>query len=90
MNEPGYSRSASADSGQVGLADADHGECQGRRYAREVDLAPGGWETWSWDESLFAGAASYYEQGRTPYAPGLADAFARSLALERHLDTRTG
>ncbi len=38
--------------------------------------APGGWETWSWDESLFAGAAGYYEQGRLPYAPGLADAFA--------------
>ena len=39
-------------------------------------------ETWSWDESLFAGTARYYEQGRTPYAPGLADAFARSLALD--------
>jgi hypothetical protein len=42
-----------------------------------------GWETWSWDESLFAGAAGYYEQGRLPYAPGLADAFADSLGLDR-------
>jgi SAM-dependent methyltransferase len=41
-----------------------------------------GWETWSWDESLFAGAAGYYEQGRLPYAPGLPDAFAHSLALD--------
>jgi tRNA/tmRNA/rRNA uracil-C5-methylase (TrmA/RlmC/RlmD family) len=58
-----------------------------------VDLAPGGWETWSWDESLFAGAARYYEQGRTPYAPGLADAFARGLALDgqgRLLDVGCG
>ena len=52
-----------------------------------------GWETWSWDESLFAGAASYYEQGRLPYAPGLADAFAHSLALDgqgRLLDVGCG
>jgi ubiquinone/menaquinone biosynthesis C-methylase UbiE len=58
-----------------------------------MDLASGGWETWSWDESLFAGAASYYEQGRLPYAPGLADAFARSLALDgrgRLLDAGCG
>jgi hypothetical protein len=47
-----------------------------------MELAAGGWETWSWDESLFAGAARYYEQGRLPYAPGLADVFARSLALD--------
>jgi ubiquinone/menaquinone biosynthesis C-methylase UbiE len=58
-----------------------------------VDLASGGWETWSWDESLFAGAARYYDQGRLPYAPGLADAFARSLALDgqgRLLDVGCG
>jgi SAM-dependent methyltransferase len=58
-----------------------------------VDLASGGWETWSWDESLFAGTARYYEQGRLPYAPGLADAFARSLALDgqgRLLDVGCG
>ncbi|HKE73110.1 MAG TPA: hypothetical protein VKB57_05820 [Acidimicrobiales bacterium] len=35
----------------------------------------GGWETWTWDPSLFAGAASYYDRGRLPYAPGLAAAF---------------
>jgi ubiquinone/menaquinone biosynthesis C-methylase UbiE len=58
-----------------------------------VDLASGGWETWSWDESLFTGAARYYDQGRLPYAPGLADAFARSLALDgqgRLLDVGCG
>lgn len=58
-----------------------------------MDLASGGWETWSWDESLFAGAARYYEHGRLPYAPGLADAFARSLALDgqgRLLDVGCG
>lgn len=53
----------------------------------------GGWETWSWDASLFAGAAPYYEQGRLPYAPGLADALASSLALDgqrRLLDVGCG
>jgi ubiquinone/menaquinone biosynthesis C-methylase UbiE len=49
-----------------------------------VNTVSGGWEAWSWDESLFAGAAGYYEQGRLPYAPGLADAFAQSLALDGH------
>jgi len=52
-----------------------------------------GIDPWSWDESLFAGAAGYYEQGRLPYAPGLADAFARSLALDgqgRLLDVGCG
>ena len=52
-----------------------------------------GWETWEWDESLFAGAAPYYEQGRLPYAPGLADAFAGSLDLDgrgRLLDAGCG
>jgi SAM-dependent methyltransferase len=55
--------------------------------------AGGGWEAWTWDESLFAGAAEYYEQGRLPYAPGLADVFARSLALDgrgRLLDVGCG
>jgi ubiquinone/menaquinone biosynthesis C-methylase UbiE len=63
------------------------------RYSHAVDPAPGGWETWSWDESLFAGAAGYYEQGRLPYAPGLAGVFARSLALDgrgRLLDVGCG
>jgi SAM-dependent methyltransferase len=58
-----------------------------------VNTAPGGWETWSWDESLFAGAAGYYEQGRLPYAPGLARVFAASLGLDgrgRLLDVGCG
>ncbi|MGH3253883.1 MAG: class I SAM-dependent methyltransferase [Streptosporangiaceae bacterium] len=58
-----------------------------------MNTEPGGWETWSWDESLFAGAAGYYEQGRLPYAPDLADVFARSLALDgrgRLLDVGCG
>jgi len=44
----------------------------------------GGWEQWQWDETLFAGAARFYLQGRTPYAEGLADAMADAL----HLDGR--
>jgi SAM-dependent methyltransferase len=44
----------------------------------------GGWELWEWDESLFAGAARYYEEGRLPYAPGLADALMRGLGLDGH------
>ena len=58
-----------------------------------MSAAAGGWETWSWDESLFAGAAGYYERGRLPYAPGLADVFARSLGLDgrgRLLDVGCG
>jgi 2-polyprenyl-3-methyl-5-hydroxy-6-metoxy-1,4-benzoquinol methylase len=58
-----------------------------------VNAAAGGWQSWSWDESLFAGAAEYYEQGRLPYAPGLADAIARGLALDgrgRLLDVGCG
>jgi SAM-dependent methyltransferase len=53
----------------------------------------GGWETWTWDESLFAGAASYYERGRLPYAPGLADVVERRLGLDgrgRLLDVGCG
>jgi hypothetical protein len=55
--------------------------------------AGGGWETWRWDESLFAGAGRYYEQGRLPYAPGVAAAFGRSLSLDgrgRLLDAGCG
>ncbi|HTX26277.1 MAG TPA: methyltransferase domain-containing protein [Streptosporangiaceae bacterium] len=58
-----------------------------------MTTARGGWETWSWDESLFAGAAGYYAQGRLPYAPDLAGVFARSLALDgqgRLLDVGCG
>ena len=37
---------------------------------------------WTWDETLFAGAAKYYAAGRLPYAPGLAQAMAEALALD--------
>lgn len=53
----------------------------------------GGWEQWEWDPSLFAGAAQYYEEGRFPYAPGLADAVGRDLGLDgrgRLLDVGCG
>lgn len=36
-------------------------------------------DTWEWDVSLFSGAAQYYEQGRLPYASGLADAISGIL-----------
>ena len=55
--------------------------------------AAGGWESWRWDESLFAGAAGYYQQGRLPYAPGLADVLGRRLGLDgrgRLLDVGCG
>lgn len=29
------------------------------------------WLEWEWDETLFAGAAAYYDRGRLPNAPGL-------------------
>ncbi len=53
----------------------------------------GGWEQWQWDPSLFAGAARYYEEGRLPYAPGLADALREHLGLDgrgRLLDVGCG
>ncbi len=37
---------------------------------------------WEWDDTLFSGTASYYERGRLPYAPGLADALAEELRLD--------
>ncbi|MHB8463802.1 MAG: class I SAM-dependent methyltransferase [Acidimicrobiales bacterium] len=38
---------------------------------------------WEWDETLFAGAAPFYERGRLPYAPGLADALAAAIDLDK-------
>jgi SAM-dependent methyltransferase len=52
-----------------------------------------GWESWQWDETLFAGAAPYYVQGRLPYAEGLAHVLAESLQLDgrgRLLDVGCG
>lgn len=48
----------------------------------DMDGEPDGWESWRWDATLFAGAAEYYERGRLPYAPGLAEAFRDALALD--------
>ncbi|KOX02015.1 MULTISPECIES: class I SAM-dependent methyltransferase [unclassified Streptomyces] len=48
---------------------------------------------WEWDETLFAGAAPYYQQGRLPYAPGLVPRLAEVLAADgtgRLLDVGCG
>lgn len=48
---------------------------------------------WEWDETLFAGAAPYYDRGRLPYAPGLAEALRDALELDgrgRLLDVGCG
>lgn len=48
---------------------------------------------WTWDASLFSGAAPYYDRGRPPYADGLAAALADALALDgsgRLLDVGCG
>ena len=42
----------------------------------------GEWFDWEWDETLFAGAAAYYDRGRLPNAPGLADSFQTALGLD--------
>lgn len=39
-------------------------------------------EGWEWDETLFRGSARYYERGRLPYPPGLADTIAATLGLD--------
>lgn len=52
-----------------------------------------GWEDWTWDETVFAGTAPYYRQGRKPYAPALAEALAAHVSLEgepRLLDVGCG
>jgi SAM-dependent methyltransferase len=52
-----------------------------------------GWEEWTWDPTLFEGAARHYVAGRLPYAPGLADAMAAALGLDgtgRLLDVGCG
>ncbi len=50
-------------------------------------------DSWSWDETLFQGAAEHYDVGRLPYAPALSEAFADALALDgkgRLLDVGCG
>ena len=47
-------------------------------------MSAGGWQDWEWDETLFAGAAPYYTQGRLPYAEGLAEALRTALGLDGH------
>ena len=59
----------------------------------DEDHAGFGWEEWRWDETLFAGAAAYYERGREPYAPQLAAAISEALSLDgtgRLLDVGCG
>jgi SAM-dependent methyltransferase len=46
---------------------------------RAVRVVGGVVADWEWDETLFSGTAAYYERGRPPYAPGLADALAEVL-----------
>lgn len=51
------------------------------------------WEDWTWDETVFEGAAAYYRQGRKPYAPALVGALAEHLSLDgrgRLLDVGCG
>jgi SAM-dependent methyltransferase len=51
------------------------------------------WESWTWDETLFKGAAPFYERGRIPYSENLAEAFRVSLGLNgtgRLLDVGCG
>ena len=50
-----------------------------RARGRYIPVVPGEWFEWEWDETLYAGSATYYSQGRLPYAPGLAEAFRISL-----------
>ncbi|MFF1654054.1 class I SAM-dependent methyltransferase [Streptomyces sp. NPDC058255] len=48
---------------------------------------------WQWDDTLFLGAALYYQRGRLPYAPGLADVLAEALrpdGLGRLVDVGCG
>jgi ubiquinone/menaquinone biosynthesis C-methylase UbiE len=56
-------------------------------------MTPSPPEGWQWDETLYLGSAPYYARGRPPYAPGLADALRRILALDgqgRLLDVGCG
>ena len=61
--------------------------------ALQDPVVPGEWFEWEWDETLFAGAAAFYDRGRLPNAPGLADALQKALGLDgrgRLLDVGCG
>lgn len=48
---------------------------------------------WKWDETLYAGSAAYYPDGRMPYPPGVVDAVRGELGLDgtgRLLDVGCG
>src|SRR3954454_7431956 len=50
-------------------------------------------EGWRWDETLYAGSATYYRVGRMPYPPAIAEALERVLGLDgtqRLLDVGCG
>jgi SAM-dependent methyltransferase len=50
-------------------------------------------EGWEWDQSLYAGAAQYYQAGRMPYPAELGDVLAGALGLDgtgRLLDVGCG
>jgi SAM-dependent methyltransferase len=67
-------------------------EC-GIRLSRDDLVTPPPPEGWQWDETLYLGSAPYYLRGRPPYAPELADALRRILALDgrgRLLDVGCG
>jgi SAM-dependent methyltransferase len=58
-----------------------------------VHTVPSDLFDWEWDETLFAGAAAYYDRGRLPNAPGLAEALQNALGLDgrgRLLDVGCG
>ncbi len=42
----------------------------------------GEWFEWEWDETLFAGAAEFYDRGRLPNAQDLGEAFRDALGLD--------
>jgi SAM-dependent methyltransferase len=56
-------------------------------------VATGSWREWSWDPTLFAGAAPHYDRGRLPYSERLVDVFTAALGLDgtgRLLDVGCG
>jgi SAM-dependent methyltransferase len=59
-------------------------ETVGRTALGSVTSMPGEWFEWEWDDTLFTGSAAYYEQGRLPYAEGLAAALTATLDLDGH------